>query len=209
MRTHRSVWVALSVFVVQAAPGSAAVIAGSSLASPPPFWTDSFWGLTPTIEQAFPFEVIPGGPYLAEALEVAVHHYEGLAGDTAEFSIHLDEAGLPGTQIATFPLSGISTTQQVLTATPLEVPVLNPGTAYWLVGSTSQGQVNWNLADSVFGPAAYRVAGDDWVVLANTNVSAFAILGSPVPEPSSAILMGGVLVFSAWRGRRLRKRKRG
>jgi hypothetical protein len=202
MRAHRFVWIAMLVLVAQATPGSAVVIAGSTLASPPPFWTDSFWGLTPTIEQAFPFEVIPGGPYLAEALEVAVYHYEGLAGDTAEFSIHFDEAGLPGTEIATFELSGISTTQQVLTATPLEVPVLDSGTAYWLVGSTSYGQVNWNLGDSVLGPSAYRVAGDDWIVIPDTNVSAFAILGSPVPEPSSAVLLGGSLVFLTWRSRR-------
>jgi hypothetical protein len=99
---------------------------------------------------------------------------------------------LPGAQITAFSFNDIGTTQQVLEAAAPEDVMLDSGVTYWIVGGTSQGQVNWNLGDNVFGTAAYRVNGDDWVVLAHTNVSAFALLGTPVPEPSCLLLMGAL-----------------
>jgi hypothetical protein len=184
--------VASLAFVGQPANAAPIVVAGSSLESPPPFWENSFWAMNSTIERAFQFTVVPGGPYRLETLQIAAYHYEGMAGSTAQFAIHLDEAGLPGAQITAFSFNDIGTTQQVLEAAAPEDVMLDSGVTYWIVGGTSQGQVNWNLGDNVFGTAAYRVNGDDWVVLAHTNVSAFALLGTPVPEPSCLLLMGAL-----------------
>jgi hypothetical protein len=164
------------------------VIAGSTLDSPPPFWTNSFWGITRSIERAFPFTIVPGGLYRVESLQVAAYHYKGLAGSLAYFSINQDDAGKPGVEITTFDVSDISTTQQVLTAQAIGNTILNSNSSYWIVGQTPQGQVNWNLAANVFGTAAYRVSGDDWVILSRRNVSAYSILGTLIPEPATLSL---------------------
>jgi len=166
------------------------VIAGSSGESPPLFWDNSFWGMTASIERAFSFTVISGGPYYAEELQVAAYHYEGMAGSLANFYINLDDNGQPGQVEGTFEMTGITTTPQVVSTQVTEQTVLYSDTLYWLVGQTPQGQVNWNFADNIFGTAAYRENEGDWVILSNTNVSAFAILGSPVPEPSTLFLLG-------------------
>jgi hypothetical protein len=169
---------------------SISVIAGSSGINPPPFWEDCFWGMTPSIERAFPFTVIPGGPYFVEDIEVAVWHYEGMAGSTAYFSINVDNEGKPGDTIATIKMTGITTNQQVVNTTFTEEVILNSDSVYWLVGGTQQGQVNWGLGENVFGTAAYRVNQGEWTILSNSNVSAYAILGSPVPEPATLLLLG-------------------
>ena len=207
MRVYRFVVMAWLGCMVQGADALGTVIAGSTLASPPPFMESSFRGLTPTIDWAYSLDVISGGPYFAEELQVAAYHYEGLAGDTAEFSIHLDEGGLPGAEIGSFMVDGISTTQQVLTATAVEMAVLDSDTGYWLVGSTSGGQVNWNLGVGAFGEYAKRVSDGEWQVFPYGNISAYAILGSPVPEPSCACLLGCSLVLLTLRGRGIAGRK--
>jgi hypothetical protein len=192
---------ATAIVMVQAVDVRATVLAGSTMESPPPFLPDSFWDLTPSVDRAFPFQLIPGGPYLVEELQIAAFHYEGLTGDTAEFSIRTDDNGFPGSEIATFAVEGITTTEQVITVPVLEHSVLDSGTTYWLVGSTLQQQVNWNLGDDAFGPGAYQVEGQEWVLLRQTNTSAYAILGSAVPEPSSAVLLACLIFLTAGRGR--------
>jgi len=169
---------------------SISVIAGSSGISPPPFWKDCFWGMGPSIERAFPFTVIPGGPYFVEDIEVAAYHYEGLAGSTAYFSINVDNEGKPGDALATIEMTGITTSQQVVSATFTKEVILNSDTCYWLVGGTQQRQVNWSLGDMAFGTAAYRVNQGAWTILSYANISAYAILGSPVPEPATLLLLG-------------------
>jgi len=166
------------------------VIAGSSGISPPPFWEDSFWGMTSSIERAFPFTVTSGGPYIVEELEVAAYHYEGMAGSTAYFSINVDNDGEPGDALATIEMTGITTSQQIVSTMFTEEVILNSDTGYWLVGGTQQGQVNWSLGDNVFGTAAYRVDQGAWTILSDKNVSAYAILGSPIPEPTTLLLLG-------------------
>jgi len=175
---------------------SISVIAGSSGISPPPFWEDCFWGMTSSIERAFPFTVIPGGPYFADELEVAAYHYEGLAGSTAFFSINVDNEGKPGDALATIKMTGITTSQQVVSATFTEEVILNSNSVYWLVGGTQEVQVNWSLGDMAFGTAAYRVNQGEWNILSYANISAYAILGSPVPEPATLLLLGlGCLII--------------
>lgn len=180
---------ALIVIALTALPTQAGqvVIGGSSLQSPPPFWEDSYWGITASTQRAFPFTVIGGGPYFAEDLEVAAY-YSGSPGSLADFSISLDDNGKPGQPIGKFYTAVITTSQQVVSVEIIDDTVLYSDTLYWLVGQTSQGVVNWNLADNVFDTVAYCVDQGDWVVLEHKNVSAFAILGSPVPEPATFLL---------------------
>lgn len=182
--------IVVMLLVVSSTQATPVVIGGSSLESPPPFWDNSFWGMTASIQRAFPFTVIFGGAYYAEELQVAAYHYEGMAGSLANFSINLDDNGQPGQAVGAFEVTDITTTAQVLNAQVAEETVLYSDTAYWLVGQTPQGQVNWNLADNVFGTVAYRVDQGDWVIISGSNVSAFAILGSQVPEPSTLLLLG-------------------
>ena len=165
------------------------VVAGSSLEAPPPFWENSFWGINSSIDRAFPFVVQPFGPYEVSELQVPAYHYQGLGGSSADFSIHLEDAGSPGFEIATFHVSGISTVPVALTSLLSEPVLLESNERYWIVGSTSFGQVNWNLGDSVFGEAAYRLNDGEWQHLDYANVSAFALLGTPVPEPSTWTLL--------------------
>lgn len=172
----------LAVWQTEAAP---VVIAGSALESPPPFWENCFWGMTATVERAFPFTTISGGPFYVEELQVAV-----FSGSRATFSIHLDNNGKPGqTVVGIFETAGITSVQQVVSIQAAEETILYSNTAYWLVGQTPQAQVNWNLADDVFGKAAYRVDQGNWVIFQYANVSAFSLLGSQVPEPATLSLL--------------------
>jgi hypothetical protein len=188
----------LSVGTVHGAP---LVLAGSQLASPPTFLPNSFWGITSTIDRAFPFTVIGGGPYRVDQLQIAAHHYPNLAGNTAEFSIHRDEAGRPGAAVGTFLFTNIGTTEQVVSSLPRAEIVLNSATPYWLVGSTARGQVNWNLGVNVFNRVAYRVGSEDWTFIDPGNVSAFALLGSAAPEPGGIALIawGVIMLFGCGR----------
>lgn len=177
------VWAASST---QATP---LVIGGSCLESPPPFWVDSYWMINATYIRAFPFTVIPGGPYYAEELQVAAFYYEGIGSPLANFTINVDDAGHPGPPIAAFETTVIPTTPQLVSSEVARETVLYSDTTYWLVGHTPEADVLWNLADSVFGTVAYRVGQGDWVVLQHRNFAAFAILGSEVPEPAACLLL--------------------
>jgi hypothetical protein len=181
--------------------GAPLVLAGSQLVSPPTFLPNSFWGITSSIDRAFPFSVIGGGPYRVDQLRIAAHHYPNLAGNTAEFSIHRDEAERPGAVVGSFLFNNIGTTAQVVSSPPRAEVVLNSATPYWLVGSTARGQVNWNMGINIFNRVAYRVGSDDWTLIELGNVSAFAILGSPVPEPSGIALIawGAIVLFGSGR----------
>lgn len=182
---------------------AAVVIGGSRLESPPAFWENSYWGMTSGLQRAFSFTTISGGPFYAETLQVAAFYYSFQSGSRARFTIHLNNNGKPGQAIGTFETNSIprrqwpetSYTPQILNIQSAEKIILNPNTSYWLAGQTLQQQLNWHLADNVFGAVAYCEGQGQWV-LQNSNVSAFAILGSPIPEPCTLLLLGlgGLLI---------------
>ncbi|HLB72926.1 MAG TPA: choice-of-anchor R domain-containing protein [Sedimentisphaerales bacterium] len=161
-------------------------IAGSAGVSPPPFWDSSYWHIEPGMQKGFPLTVVSGGPYILKELEAAVFHYYG--DSTASFSVNVDNNGEPGDAIATTFMTGITTTPQVVNSTFTEEVILQSDTLYWLVGK-ADGEVNWNLGGT-FGPVAFEGERSTWVVQPNRNLAAYAILGSPVPEPATILLLG-------------------
>lgn len=187
------------VFLLTANPISAEVIGGSILRSPPQFMPNSFYvGLRGYRQEAYPFQVIPGNGWFPERLEVPLYHYDGMEGGSAVFSIWSDISGLPDSQLATFPVSNITTEASIYSVTPsfMAGPLLG-STTYWLVGSNAgPGQVNWNMDQSIGNfVRAYRLDGGDWVLQSNlSRISAFVLLGSAVPEPSSIGLLGMAVV---------------
>ena len=151
MRTTVGCGLFFLVFLLAAEPVSAEIIGGSVLRSPPQYQSNSFLvGLSGSKEEAYPFHVIPGNDWLLDDLEVPLYHFEGMAGDSAEFSICSDVSGQPGSQVATFVVSNITTEQRIYSITPSFVAgPLQGDTIYWLVGSNNAvGQVNWNMDTS-------------------------------------------------------------
>jgi hypothetical protein len=195
-----------------AASLSAEVIGGSVLRSPPQFQSNSYYGMNKDRRFAFPFQVVAGGPWMPENLEVPLSYYPGEPGSVAVFNIYTDDSGQPGSSLATFPVLGITAEEAVYSVAPSYVAgPLQGGATYWLVGSTPAGWVDWNLEWDVFNDLrAYSVDGGAWDVQSAGNISAFAILGSPVPEPASAVLLGiGAVSLLAYAGRRQRRPNHG
>jgi len=192
MRHLRNTCYLVAVFVTSSnsANASPIVIAGSELNAPPAFWDNSFYPLTSRIARAFPFSVAPGGPYFVDELQIAAFYYRGFVGNNASFSIRENAQGEPGLELVEFLVNDISTTAQVHSLLPLEIITLQSDNLYWIVGKTDQGQVNWNLGDNTFGETAFRLDGGEWAVQQGRNVAAFAILGTPIPEPKSIALVG-------------------
>lgn len=194
MKRFLFICLVLSVSTVNA---EAVLIAGSSGESPPPFWEGAYGWVTPSEERGFSFSLGLEGQYSLDMLEVAVfRHDNSYAGSEASFTIRPDVAGLPGeTVLDTFIISNVSLTKQILTSEANEGAVLSSGLTYWIVGRGTDGQVNWNLGDNAFGLRAMRSNNGDWT-LSHTNLGAFAIHGTAVPEPCSVLLfgLGGALI---------------
>ncbi len=184
------------------------VIAGSELNAPPAFWDHSYYPLSQWIDRAFPFTAIPGGTYQVESLQIAAFHHPGFAGSHAYFSLHEDSQGLPGAELTNFQTHSISAIAEVHALVPSKYTTLESDTLYWIIGQTLRGAVNWNLSDSKFGQTAFRRPNVPWTVQKGRNLAAFAILGTPIPEPSSMPHLGfvalGVVCFHKRRHQTLR-----
>lgn len=184
--------------------GAPIVIAGSELIAPPKFFQNSSWSITPRVDRAFPFTVISDGSFFAEKLQIPARYDQFIPGTRAKFTVHEDAQGEPGNEIGDFHMEGISADVRLHTAAATTLFTLEGETKYWIIGQIASGQVHWHLGfnsdDTVtLGQVAYRVDDGEWVFDDDRNISAFAILGQPVPEPSSTALVSfsslGMLYF--------------
>jgi hypothetical protein len=189
------------------------LIAGSGSDVPPEFHGFEHVQITPVIDRALPFTVPADSDYRVDEIQVAIYRPATSGATTAQFSIHADESGVPGAKLATFDVVGIPLMMiEVLTAAATDDVVLDAGAPYWLVGTTEDGQANWSLAAGppplgfAFGASAFNLRDEGWVVTATGNIGTYAILGTPVPEPSAA-LTGLIAVLMVCGEGRTRARK--
>ena len=205
MRTPVCCLAFLLAILGAAAPLSADIIGGSVLRSPPQFMQNSYYGISASLADAFPFRAVAGTAWLPETLQVPLYDPLNGQNDNALFSIYSDASGQPGSPLVTFAVPHVGNMPAVYSVSPSMVTSpLQGGATYWFVGTMTSGMAAWNLDEFVGGgfTRAYSVSGGGWVVQSVGNISAYAILGSPVPEPSSIVLLGigGVsLLAYTWR----------
>ena len=164
----------------------------------PPALQDSFVILLPDRELAYAFTTAPGVPKTITELQVAAYHYAGIDGDSATFRIYSDVAGAPGTELVSFVGTGLPSlpaaeppsAAPILSLPPSASVALPSLTTFWLAASTADEQVNWVHGLNALSQGAIRLAGESWNVDpgANGNAPAFALIGTPMPEPSALAL---------------------
>jgi hypothetical protein len=104
------------------------------------------------------------------------------------FLLRSDAAGFAGAVMDTFTFHAVTATLQLLTASSTNHPTLNAGTTYWLEAlapiSAGNDSINWYFTSPpVMGTV--EVENPIPAVLTGQQISAFAVLGADVPEPST------------------------
>jgi hypothetical protein len=86
-------------------------------------------------------------------------------------------------------------------------PLLAANTGYWIAATALRPtEALWNDNDIPYGGStfAYRDNNGSWELLASPSSPAFAVFGSPVPEPATLGLLGvGALGLLAYGCRRM------
>lgn len=168
------------------------------------------WGINGFIDpnggqQAIGEQFTPTGNYTFTDAQVAV----ALSGgpDSIDVFLQADSNGVPGTVIEEIPISGLGPTAAILTATSGLFPALTKGTPYWLtlVAGADGVVAGWNLNSigDVSAAFAFTDAGTPvgpWDTGVLQIRGAFEIDGTQlVPEPSTLLLLGWVLMTLACR----------
>jgi hypothetical protein len=78
-------------------------------------------------------------------------------------------------------------------------PVLSANTQYWLIASAPgpDEEAAWNLNFlnmGISGKKAFREDMGTWNVYDNIPMAAFSVTGTPVPEPTTMLLLGSGLL---------------
>ncbi len=146
-------------------------------------------------------------------LNIQVAAFRANSEIAVNFSIYDSSGGFPGALLETLtfdnlgipegePLPGTATAASVLH------PILWGGMQYWIVmEGVSPGDATWNWNSTGQTGAATLLApqfeGDTphWSLLSNYDQGAFAVDGSPIPEPAT-LMLGAPLMFALMLRRR-------
>ncbi|MCW5941631.1 MAG: PEP-CTERM sorting domain-containing protein [Fimbriimonadaceae bacterium] len=128
------------------------------------------------------------------------------------WAVFRDVGALPE---AAFTLTNIQTTAEgsitkysVDLPTPVDLAANHAGNPRWFVaviGKTGQPFATWNWAQSLAATGTFwwvRADGNNFHMLGDAR--AVDIVGNPVPEPTSVVVLTVGLVAALWRGRRTR-----
>jgi hypothetical protein len=130
--------------------------------------------------------------------------YNVLTPNAVNFSINADNAGVPGTLLESWSLTGLSSGQPLVKMTSILNPTLTAGTKYWLIASVSGTSTrdNWGVAnpDQPSGIKYSITGGASWANgSGNTTLDAFEV-DSDQPLITSATVSGNDLVLNAANG---------
>jgi hypothetical protein len=164
--------------------------------------TDS--DITGPFQLGFQFSVAPTGPDY-NLSNVIIPLNSETAPTTTNLFLAIDDAGVPGAIVASFATINVLNTLpgDIFSVAPLAPTTLLAGESYWLVNSPPPGvEVGWGTyAGGAFLNGAFRSSSTGAWSSFNTNV-AFRIEGTPIPEPSTALLLGiGLAALSAGRSK--------
>ncbi|MEX0655434.1 MAG: choice-of-anchor R domain-containing protein [Phycisphaeraceae bacterium] len=146
------------------------------------------WGQSLAIAGAF---TLGATSHTLDSAELALRRTGGA--DLVNVRLMSDDAGLPGSVLASTTVTGLTGTAALTTASFAGSPTLNANTTYWLAadaeGDTDAAWHDNNLG-GVFGFAtrADNVASGQWQTT-TLPTPAFRINATPVPEPASLALL--------------------
>lgn len=143
--------------------------------------------------------------YTLDSIELAVRHIAEccvpVGPDLLQVSLMTDASGQPGSVIESWTFTNQTSIEpRILVGTSTTHAVLDPGTLYWLVASTPDGEswIGWlKSSPTVLGTHGRNLDSSGWEIYTNITQGAFRINATPVevppepvPVPGAAFLAG-------------------